>query len=148
LGDEFMQIIKSFIGEILLFLIVLCIVCIAGLVDIRAEQYPKQEENIKAMNVLLEGDKAYINDMGKNVAMESREVDEAKSQMEGLKNSNKIDEWNNSVISYNTKLFKYKKDINEYYAKLDEYNKKYNALSLTVNKNENVLDWLKSILGN
>lgn len=143
-----MQIIKSFIGEILLFLIVLCIVCIAGLVDIRAEQYPKQEENIKAMNVLLEGDKAYINDMGKNVAMESREVDEAKSQMEGLKNSNKIDEWNNSVISYNTKLFKYKKDINEYYAKLDEYNKKYNALSLTVNKNENVLDWLKSILGN
>lgn len=147
LGDVIMERLKSFIEDIFMVLIILFIVCLAGLVDMKAGESPKASPIIKEMSQSLEKDQKYIEDMGNKVAKESKEIDSCKKQMEVIKASGNSEEWNYSVINYNNKLVEYRKDMDEYNAKLEEYNKKYNQYKLLGQKNENIIEWVKSVLG-
>jgi hypothetical protein len=147
LGDVIVKRLKSFIEDVFMVLIILSIVCLAGLVDIKAGEAPKASPIIKEMGQSLEKDENYIEDMGNKVAEESKEIDNFKKQMEVIKASGNSEEWNNSVINYNNKLVQYKKDMDEYNVKLEAYNKKYNQYKLLGQKNENIIEWVKSVLG-
>lgn len=147
LGDVIMERLKLFVEDVFMILMILFIVCLAGLVDIRAEESPKASPVVTEMGQSLEKDKKTIEVMGDKVAQENKEIDTSKKQMEAIKTSGNSEEWNNSIIIYNNKLVQYKKDLAEYNAKLEEYNKKYNQYKLLGQKNENVIEWVKSVLG-
>jgi len=147
LGDVIVERLKSFTEDVFMVLIILFIVCLAGLVDIRAGESPKASPVVKEMNQSLEKDQKYIEVMGDKIAAETKEIDNSKKQMKAIKASGNSEEWNNSIINYNNKLVEYKKDMDEYNSKLEEYNKKYNQYKLLGQKNENIIEWIKSVIG-
>lgn len=147
LGDVIVKRLKSFIEDVFMVLIILFVVCLAGLVDMRAGESPKASPVINEMSQSLEKDKKYIEVMGDKIAVETKEIDNSKKEMERIKANGNTKEWNNSIISYNNKLVQYKKDMDEYNLKLEEYNKKYNQYKLLGEKNESVSDWIKSVIG-
>lgn len=147
LGDGIMERLKSFIVDVFMVLMILLIVCLAGLVDIRTGESPKDLPVIKEMGQSLEKDEKYIEVMGDKMAKETEEIDNLKKQIDAIKADGNSEEWNNSIINYNNKLVQYKKDMDGYNEKLDEYNKKYNQYKLLGEKNDNVLEWVKSVLG-
>ena len=126
-------------------IIILFIVSLAGLVDIRSGQSPSDSPMIKEMSQSLEKDEKDIQVNGDKLAKETKEIDDLKKQMDTIKGSGTSESWNNSIINYNNKLAQYKKDMEEYNAKLEEYNKKYNQYKLLGKKNENVIEWIKSV---
>lgn len=146
-GDGIMERLKSFVFDAFMVVIILFVVCLAGLVDMKSRQSPKDLPMMKEMSQSLEKDKKYIEDMGDKMAKETQEIDELKKQIDTTKASGRSEDWNNSIINYNNKLVQYKKDMDEYNTKLEEYNKKYNQYKLLGDKNENVVEWVKSILG-
>ncbi|MBC2582864.1 hypothetical protein [Clostridium sp. DJ247] len=142
-----MSTIKSLMFELFVVIIVFFIVCVAGLIDIKTDQRPVSKQYTKATTTVLEKEQKDIESVSNKIQVESKELEEIKKQMDLLKNSDKTEQWNNTVINYNSKLAQYKKDIEEYGTKLEQYNKKYNSYKLAGDKNENLLSWLKSILG-
>lgn len=142
-----MERLKSFILEISIVILVFFIVCIAGLVDIKAREYPKDQQRIKEINVVLESDKKDIEEMSIKIEKQHQELEKIKKQMETLKEKGNSEEWNNTVINYNNKLIQYNKDLSEYKQKLDEYNKRYNNFKSQGRNSENVMEWVKSVLG-
>lgn len=147
LGDGIVERLKSFIVDIFMVLIILIIVCLAGLVDIRTGESPKDSPVLNEMGQSLDKDEKYIEVMGDKMAEQSKEIDNLKKQMDIIKASGNSEEWNNSIINYNNKLVQHKKDMDEYDVKLDAYNKKYNQYKLLGQKNESVIEWVKSVLG-
>lgn len=139
--------LKSFILDVFMVIMILFIVCLAGLVDIRAGQSPKDSPTVKEISQSLEKDKKFIETMGDKMVKENKEIDDLKKQIDAMKSNGKSQEWNNSIINYNVKLVQYKKDMEEYNAKLEEYNKKYNQYKLLGQKDENLIEWVKSVLG-
>jgi hypothetical protein len=142
-----MEKLKSFIEDVFIVLIILFIVCLAGFVDIRNGQSPKESPVINEMGESLDKDEKYIEVMGDKMAEQTKEIDNLKKQMDIIKASGKSEEWNNSIINYNNKLVQYKKDMDEYNAKLEAYDKKNNQYKLLGQKNENIIEWVKSVLG-
>jgi chromosome segregation ATPase len=142
-----MERLKSFIFDIFMAIIIFFVVCLAGLVDIRSEQYPKDSPMMQEMRQSLATDQKYIENMGNKMIKETQEIDKLKKQIDITKSKGNKEEWNNNIINYNNKLSQRKKDMDEYKLKLEEYNKKYNQYKLLGEKNENVVKWVKSILG-
>jgi uncharacterized coiled-coil DUF342 family protein len=147
LGDVIMERLKSFIEDIFMVLMILFIVCLAGLVDMKTRESPKTSPVIKEMGQSLEKDQNYIEVMGDKIAKETKEIDNSKKQMQVIKASGNSEKWNDTIIDYNNKLVQYKKDMDEYNSKLEEYNKKYNQYKVLGQKNENIIEWVKSIMG-
>lgn len=142
-----MKRVKLFIFDTFMTLVVFCIVCVAGLIDIRAAQSPKNSSVIKEISLDLGKDEKEIQNMGDRIVKENKEIAELKKQMDDNKVKGNYKDWNNNVISYNSKLSEYNKDMDEYNCKLEDYNKKYNQYKLLGEKHENVFVWVKSVLG-
>lgn len=142
-----MERLKLFIEDVSMILIVLLIVCLAGLVDMKTSESPKISPVVKEMGQSLEKDQKYIEVMGDKIAKETKEIDNSKKQMEAIKASDNSEKWNATIIEYNNKLVQYKKDMDEYNSKLEEYNKKYNQYKVLGQKNENIIEWVKSVMG-
>lgn len=142
-----MERLKSFILEMSMAILVFFIVCIAGLVDIKSRESPKDQQRIKEINVVLESDKKDIEGMSIKIEKQYQELEKMKKQMETFKEKGNSEEWNSMVISYNNKLIEYNKDLSEYKQKLDEYSKKYDNFKYQDKNSENVMEWVKSVLG-
>lgn len=142
-----MKRIKSFIMEVLIVIAVFFMVCIAGLVDIKAGESPKDTQLIKQTNITLEGDKKNIEEMSKKIQNQSSELEELKKEMNKLTLNKNTEEWNNAVINYNNKLMQYNKDLSEYNSKLDDYNKMYSSLKAQDEEKENAIEWVKKVIG-
>ncbi|WP_411679032.1 hypothetical protein [Clostridium thailandense] len=142
-----MKRIKSIVMEVLIVIAVFFMVCIAGLVDIKAGESPSDTRLIKQTNITLEGDKKNIEDMSRKIQNQSSELEKLKKEMNKLTLNKNTEEWNNAVISYNNKLMQYNKDLSQYNSKLDDYNKIYSSLKAQDGEKENAIDWVRKVLG-
>lgn len=142
-----MKRIKAFIMEVLIVIAVFFMVCIAGLIDIKAGESPKDTQQIKQTSIILESDKQNIEEMSKKIQKQSMELEELKKEMNKLESNKNTEEWNNAVINYNNKLIEYNKDLSEYNSKLDDYNKMYSGLKAQDENKENAVDWVRKVLG-
>ncbi|MCH5138964.1 hypothetical protein JMF89_17500, partial [Clostridiaceae bacterium UIB06] len=89
-----MEKLKSFIEDVFMVLIVLLIVCLAGLVDMKTRESSKISPVVKEMGQSLEKDQKYIEVMGDKIAKETKEIDNSKKQMEAVKASDNSEKWN------------------------------------------------------
>ncbi|MCT8976568.1 hypothetical protein N4T77_08160 [Clostridium sp. CX1] len=142
-----MEKLKSFILDILMFMIILSVVSVAGLIDIRTSQSNEGSPIEKEIGLQLEKYNNDIKTMGDKIAKETKELEELKKQIDSMKDNNNSKSWNSSIITYNTKLTQYKKDMEEYNKKIEEHNKIYSQYTLLGEKNESVLVWVKTLIG-
>lgn len=142
-----MERLKSFILELSVVILVFFIVCVAGLVDIKVGESPKDNQRIKEINVVLESDKKDIEGLSAKIEKQHQELQQIKAQMEKLKARGNTEEWNKLVVQYNNKLIQYNKDLSEYKQKLEEYDKRYSSFKSQDTTNQSVVEWVKSVLG-
>ncbi|CAB1250578.1 hypothetical protein ACFHWD_02555 [Clostridium sp. MT-14] len=141
-----MEKLKAILTEIAVAVIILLVICMASLVDIKSRESPQTSRMLEDMNITLQQYKKSIDNLGNIVQKENIELQKLKNDMNsaGLKNTYK---WNETVVAYNSKFTEYNSHVSEYNKKMDDYNKRYQEYESIKKKNENIIEWIKAVIG-
>ncbi|MCI1944854.1 hypothetical protein [Clostridium luticellarii] len=141
-----MEKFKSIMTEIAVAIIILLVICAAALVDIKSRESSTVSQAMQDMDITLKQYKESIDNLGSTVKKESVELQKLKDKMNTLKSGDAY-RWNQTVVSYNNKLTEYNEHMNEYNEKIKDYNKNYKYYENMKRKNENIIEWIKTIIG-
>ncbi|MHC6180526.1 hypothetical protein ACYUJ6_11835 [Clostridium sp. JNZ X4-2] len=142
-----MEKLKYFITEISVAVIILLIICMASLVDVKSRESSKTSQVVHNMQSTLQQYKKSLDNLGNTVQRESIELKKLKNDMDDAAQSGNTYKWNEAVVAYNSKLTAYNMHIDEYNKKINIYNKSYQQYESMKKKNENIIEWIKSIIG-
>ncbi|MFL0196674.1 hypothetical protein ACJDU8_14060 [Clostridium sp. WILCCON 0269] len=141
-----MEKLKIILTEIVVIVVILFIICVAALVDLKSKDSVSTSKVIRDMYYSLQQEKKVIDDLGDDIKKGSKELKNLKDNMDNIKSSGGYG-WNDAVIKYNSKLNEYNTKMNEYSEKVKTYNKRYEQYEKMKQKNENIIQWVKTVIG-
>lgn len=137
------SLLKSFLFETFMIVIIFLLVAIAGLVDLKSSEQLQNKQVLKDMSESLQKDKKFIEDMNTNLIKDNDKIQNLKKEI----NSASSDKKNDLIIQYNYQVKNYKQELDNYNEKVKQYDNMYNQYKSFGGKSESLIKWIKSIIG-